>query len=119
MQQFLPKVLSAHEYLVDSNIPEALASSLLHKGKSVTIAIKEDNVLIITNKNIIVKEITIIDKNVLENYSNEDLNRTISTHEAGHSITGIALMGILPDMIKQDCRMVILVDIVNLHLLNV
>lgn len=93
-------VLSAHEYLVDSNIPEALATSLLNKGKNVTIAIKEDNVLIITNKNIIVKEITIIDKNVLENYSNEDLNRTISLHEAAHAVCGIALMGIMPDVVK-------------------
>jgi cell division protease FtsH len=93
-------VLSAHEYLVDSNIPEALAKSLLTKGKRVTIGIKDDHVVIVTNKEIIVKEITIIDKNVLENYNNHDLNHTISLHEAGHAIVGIAVMGILPDMIK-------------------
>jgi ATP-dependent metalloprotease len=86
--------------LLDSNIPEALAKSLLTKGKRVTIGIKDDHVVIVTNKEIIVKEITIIDKNVLENYNNHDLNHTISLHEAGHAIVGIAVMGILPDMIK-------------------
>jgi cell division protease FtsH len=94
-------VLSAHEYLVDSNIPEALAKSLLTKGKKFTIAVDvDDNILIVTNKDIIVKEITIIDKTVLENYSNHDLNYTISLHEAAHSIVGIAVMGVLPDVIK-------------------
>jgi len=93
-------VLSAHEYLVDSNIPEALARSLLSKGKKVTIGIKDDHVVIITNKEVIIKEITIIDKNVLENYDNHDLNYTISLHEAAHALCGIAVMGILPDVIK-------------------
>jgi hypothetical protein len=94
-------VLSAHEYLVDSNIPEALAKSLMTKGKKFTLAVDVfDNILIITNKEIIVKEITIIDKNVLENYDDHDLNHTISLHEAGHAIVGIAVMGILPDVIK-------------------
>jgi len=94
-------VLSAHEYLVDSNIPEALAKSLMTKGKKFTLAIDVfDNVLIKTNQEIIVKPITIIDKNVLENYDNHDLNHTISLHEAAHGIVGIAVMGILPDVIK-------------------
>lgn len=94
-------VLSAHEYLVDSNIPEALAKSLMTKGKKVTIAVdKFDNIIIVTNQDIIVKPITIIDKTVLENYDNHDLNYTISLHESAHAITGIAVMGILPDVIK-------------------
>lgn len=93
-------VLSAHEYLVDSNIPEALAKSLLTGGTKVSIGVRDNNVVIVTNKEIIVKEITIIDKNVLDNYENEDLNYTISLHEAGHAVCGIAVMGILPDMIK-------------------
>lgn len=94
-------VLSAHEYLVDSNIPEALAKSLMTKGKKVIIAIDNNNNIIIkTNKELIFKEITIIDTNVLTNYENKDLNYTIALHEAGHSICGIALMGILPDVIK-------------------
>jgi cell division protease FtsH len=93
-------VLSAHEYLVDSNIPEALASSLLSGGNAVTISIKKEDVLITTKKKTIKKEITIIDKVVLENYTSEALNATISIHEAAHGICGIALLGVLPDMIK-------------------
>lgn len=94
-------VLSAHEYLVDSNIPEALARSLMTKGKKVILAIdNHDNVIIKTNKELIFKEITIIDKTVLENYDNHDLNHTISLHEAGHAVVGVAVLGILPDIIK-------------------
>lgn len=93
-------VLSAHEYLVDSNIPEALASALLNGGDKVTISIKNEDVLITTKKKTIKKEITIIDKVVLENYTSEALNSTISIHEGGHAVTGIALFGVLPDMIK-------------------
>lgn len=93
-------VLSAHEYLVDSNIPEALASALLNGGNEVVISVKKEDVIITTKKKTIKKEITIIDKVVLENYSSEALNFTISCHESGHAICGIALMGTFPDMIK-------------------
>lgn len=93
-------VLSAHEYLVDSNIPEALAKSLMTNGKKFTVGVADNNIVIVTNKDIIVKEITIIDKTILENYDNHDLNYTISLHESAHAITGIAVMGILPDVIK-------------------
>ncbi len=93
-------VLSAHEYLVDSNIPEALASALLTGGNTVTISIKNEDVIITTKKKTVKKEITIIDKVVLENYTSEALNATISIHEGGHAVTGIALFGVLPDMIK-------------------
>lgn len=93
-------VLSAHEYLVDSNIPEALASALLNGGDIVTISIKNEDVLITTKKKTIKKEITIIDKVVLENYTSEALNATISLHEGAHCCVGIALLGVLPDMIK-------------------
>jgi hypothetical protein len=93
-------VLSAHEYLVDSNIPEALAKSLITNGKKFTIGVDNNNIVIVTNRDVIIKEITIIDKTVLENYDNQDLNRTISLHEAAHAIIGIAVMGILPDVIK-------------------
>ena len=93
-------VLSAHEYLVDSNIPEALAKSLMTNGKKFAVGVADNNIVIVTNKDIIVKEITIIDKTILENYDNHDLNYTISLHESAHAITGIAVMGILPDVIK-------------------
>lgn len=92
-------VLSAHEYLVDSNIPEALASALLNGGDTVRISIKNEDVLITTKKKTIKKEITIIDKVVLESYP-EPLNSTICTHEAGHTLAVIALTGSYPDIIK-------------------
>lgn len=92
-------VLSAHEYLVDSNIPEALASALLNGDNEVVISVKKEDVIITTKKKTIKKEITIIDKVVLDSYP-EPLNSTICAHEAGHTLAIIALTGKYPDLIK-------------------
>lgn len=94
-------VLSAHEYLVDSNLSEILAETMLKDGKEVLVGIVDNRVHLINDKKkIIKKNIDIIDLKVLGNYENEDLNHTISVHEASHAIVATALLGQVPSMIK-------------------
>lgn len=94
-------VLSAHEYLVDSNLSEILAETLISGGKEVLIGITDNKVYLINDKKkTIKKSIDIIDLSVLKNYEDKRINHIISVHEASHAVANIALMGELPSTIK-------------------
>lgn len=94
-------VLSAHEYLVDSNLSEIIAETLIAKGKEVLIGIVNNKVHLLNDKKkLIKKNIDIVDLNVLKNYEDKRTNHTISVHEAGHSVVSVALFGELPSTIK-------------------
>lgn len=94
-------VLSAHEYLVDSNLSEIIAETMISGGKEVLIGIVNNKVHLINDKKkLIKKNIDIIDLNVLKNYEDPRTNHVIATHEAGHAILNIALYGQLPSTIK-------------------
>lgn len=94
-------VLSAHEYLVDSNLSEIIAETLVAKGKEVLVGIVNNKVHLINDKKkLIKKNIDIIDLNVLRNYEEKDVNHTICVHEASHGVVSTALLGEVPSMIK-------------------
>lgn len=94
-------VLSAHEYLVDSNLSEILAETLLKGGKEVLIGIVDNKIHLINDKKkVIKKNIDIIDLKVLKNYEDKDLNHLICVHEAAHGVVSTALFGEIPSMIK-------------------
>lgn len=94
-------VLSAHEYLVDSNLSEIIAETLIAKGKEVLIGIVNNKVHLLNDKKkLIKKNIDIVDLNVLKNYEEKNVNHTICVHEASHGIVSTALLGEIPSMIK-------------------
>lgn len=92
-------ILSSHEFVVDSNISELIALAILNGTKKATLSVKYNMLVLKAKKEIVIKDISIIDTKVLANYE-EPLNSIISTHESGHSIAVIALMGKYPDMVK-------------------
>jgi cell division protease FtsH len=94
-------VLSAHEYLVDSNLSEIIAETMIRGGKEVLIGVVNNRVHLINDKKkVIKKNIDIIDLTVLKNYEDKRTNHTISVHEASHAVVSIALLGELPSTIK-------------------
>ena len=92
-------ILSAHEFVVESNISELLALAILNGTKVAKLSVKNNHLVLEAKKEKVLKDISILDTKVLENYP-EPLNSTICVHEIGHAMCVIALTGEYPDMIK-------------------
>lgn len=92
-------ILSSHEFVVDSNMSELISLAIMSKSKKAKLSVKYNMLVLQAKKEVMIKDISIIDTNVLTNYP-EPLNTIICAHEAGHGIAVIALMGKYPDMIK-------------------
>lgn len=97
--QGVRSVISAHEFVIDSNLSELISLAILHGSKTAKMKVINNQLHLIVSKEKVVRDISIIDSRVLVNYP-DPINTTICVHEAGHAIAVIALTGRYPEMIK-------------------
>jgi hypothetical protein len=92
-------IISSHEYLVNSNVPDAILATILRNAEEVTLSIENTNTILTSGTYKTQKKIEIIDDKVLKNYKG-DLGKLIALHEAGHAIVNYAVYGKHPVLIK-------------------